>query len=96
MKTDAVKARMMQMVDEQIVPGVSYAHLHDGQVETLVYGKAALVPQVQPLRWGMLYDMASLTKVVGTTTVILKMIEQGKLPLMTGSQIIFRFLRISG
>ena len=32
MKADAVKARMMQMVDKQIVPGVSYAHLHDGQV----------------------------------------------------------------
>ena len=81
MKADKVKARMMQMVDEQIVPGVSYAHLHDGQVETMVYGNAALVPQVQPLRWGMLYDMASLTKVVGTTTVILKMIEQGMITL---------------
>lgn len=81
MKADAVKARMTQMVDEQIVPGVSCAHLHDGQVETMVYGNAALIPKVQPLRWGMLYDMASLTKVVGTTTVILKMIEQGKIDL---------------
>lgn len=81
MKTSEVKQRLITMVEDGIAPGVSFAHLHDGQVETLVYGKAELVPEVKPLRYGMLYDMASLTKVVGTTTVILKMIEDGKITL---------------
>lgn len=81
MKASAVKARMIQMVNAGVVPGVSYAHLHDGQVETMVYGNAETVPVTKPLKWGMLYDMASLTKVVGTTTMILKMIEEGNLSL---------------
>lgn len=81
MNSSMVKTRMLQMVDDKIVPGVSYAYLHNSQVEIMVYGNAEVIPKVKQLKWGMLYDMASLTKVVGTTTVILKMIEQGKITL---------------
>ena len=38
-----------------------------------------MIPKVEKLKAGMLYDMASLTKVVGTTTVILKLVEDNKI-----------------
>lgn len=68
-----------RLVTKKVVPGVSYAYLHQGQLQTEVFGDAQLVPTVEPLKKGALYDLASLTKVIGTTTVILKLAEQGAL-----------------
>lgn len=67
------------LVTKQVVPGVSYAYLHQGQLQTGVFGLAQLKPTKEKLRPGMYYDLASLTKVIGTTTVILKLIASGQL-----------------
>lgn len=72
-------ALLHRLVDEKIVPGVSYAMIHNGQVVTEVFGESQLVPKEKELCPGMLYDLASLTKVIGTTTVILKLVEENKL-----------------
>ena len=64
---------------DNIVPGVSYAVIKPGEVLTKVIGNSQLIPKVEKLKAGMLYDMASLTKVVGTTTVILKLVEDNKI-----------------
>lgn len=64
---------------DNIVPGVSYAVIKPGEVLTEVIGNSQLIPKVEKLKAGMLYDMASLTKVVGTTTVILKLVEDSKI-----------------
>ncbi|WP_034993794.1 serine hydrolase domain-containing protein [Liquorilactobacillus vini] len=70
------------MVTDQIVPGLSYAILEKNQVvETEVLGASQLVPEKKPLKPNQLYDLASLTKVIGTTTVILKLISTGQLAL---------------
>ncbi|WP_056967381.1 serine hydrolase domain-containing protein [Liquorilactobacillus sucicola] len=68
-----------QLVSEKIVPGVSYAMLHQGHLQAEVFGKRQLVPVEEELKPALLYDVASLTKVIGTTTVILKLVEEGKL-----------------
>lgn len=64
---------------DNIVPGVSYAVIKPGEVLTKVIGNSQVIPKVEKLKAGMLYDMASLTKVVGTTTVILKLVEDNKI-----------------
>lgn len=74
-------AMLHQLVTEQIVPGVSYALIQNGTVATDFFGQKQLVPEPRPLAGGELYDLASLTKVIGTTTVILQLLEANKLRL---------------
>jgi uncharacterized protein YbbC (DUF1343 family)/CubicO group peptidase (beta-lactamase class C family) len=56
-----------------------------GQAGRVVYRKAfgrrALVPRVLPMSVHTIFDMASLTKVVATTTAIMQLVEQGKIVL---------------
>ena len=44
-------------------------------------GFRALYPQKEPLTEDTLFDMASLSKLIGTTCAALKLVEQGKLHL---------------
>lgn len=67
------------MVSERIVPGVNYAFIKKKQVFTSTVGFASLMPKVEQLSPFALYDLASLTKVLGTTNVFLKLKEEGKL-----------------
>lgn len=75
------KVALQRLVQEKVVPGVSFALIDGDRVETGQYGRAAIVPHAEPLRPGMLYDVASLTKVVGTLTVVLQLLNEGKLRL---------------
>ncbi|MEE5987508.1 beta-lactamase family protein [Ligilactobacillus equi] len=62
-------------VREKVVPGVSYAYLKAGQMQSEVFGYSQIFPAKEILQPEMLYDLASLTKVVGTTTVIMHLVE---------------------
>lgn len=102
MEFSKIEVQLNKMVDQGIVPGISWAYLNGNHVTANVYGNAMVIPHKEPLRWGMLYDMASLTKVVGTTTVILKMMEKGIIhlndriadwiPLFSDQRVTFRHL----
>lgn len=74
---DVMKA-VRTIVDRQLAPGVSAAWLHEGVTESEVSGAATWLPARTPLHSGMLYDLASLTKVIGTTTVFLQAIDEGR------------------
>ncbi|GAD16039.1 serine hydrolase domain-containing protein [Lentilactobacillus otakiensis] len=74
-------AKMHQFVDAGIVPGVSYAIIDDDGIQTDVFGKQELLPERLALHKGELYDLASLTKVVGTTNLILKLLVLGEISL---------------
>jgi uncharacterized protein YbbC (DUF1343 family)/CubicO group peptidase (beta-lactamase class C family) len=56
-----------------------------GQNGRVIYRKAfghrALVPKELPMTVGTIFDLASLTKVVATTTAIMQLVEQGKIVL---------------
>lgn len=65
------------IVNKKMAPGVTAAWLHDGVQTVEVLGDATWQPEVQPLHAGMLYDLASLTKVIGTTTVFLQAVDAG-------------------
>lgn len=64
---------------EGVFPGTVYRFIDQGQRETHVLGYAACQPQAEILTEAHLFDVASLTKVVCTTTVILKLVDQGVL-----------------
>ena len=67
------------MVTERIVPGVNYAFIKDKQVFTSTVGFASIYPTVTQLSPFAEYDLASLTKVIATENVLLKLYDQGKI-----------------
>ncbi|HEY1342696.1 MAG TPA: exo-beta-N-acetylmuramidase NamZ domain-containing protein [Bryobacteraceae bacterium] len=72
-----------QVINEAIaqgrLPGAVLVVGHNGQiVYEKAYGKRALVPQVEAMTLDTMFDCASLTKVVATTSSLMKLFEQGK------------------
>jgi CubicO group peptidase (beta-lactamase class C family) len=53
----------------------------DGRRFVKLAGMAALLPEPEPLTEAHWFDLASLTKIVATTTIILRLAEQGRLDL---------------
>lgn len=72
---------MDEMYDGGVVPGMSLEIFAGSQQLRQVVGQAQLVPQPAPLKPHMFYDLASLTKVVGTLTVIGQLLQAGRLGL---------------
>ncbi len=68
-------------VEEGVFPGANYALVIDGQTYYGSFGNRALIPRIEKNHLDTIYDIASLTKVVGTTTAVLKLMEMGKLSL---------------
>ncbi len=46
-----------------------------------VFGNRRIVPTIAPMRFDTIFDLASLTKVVVTTTAIMQLVDQGKIQL---------------
>ncbi|MCI1466286.1 MAG: beta-lactamase family protein [Lactobacillus sp.] len=67
------------MVHEKIVPGVNYALISKQQTNRVTLGAASFLPNQQQLSPNAVYDLASLTKVLGTLNVCLQLYQQGKL-----------------
>ncbi|MFB9770238.1 serine hydrolase domain-containing protein [Lactiplantibacillus modestisalitolerans] len=79
MQFERTRAQIQQMVTNQVIPGASYALLTGAQVFEERVGVAQVQPTRLPLWAHARYDLASLTKVIGTTTVALQLLAQGKL-----------------
>ncbi|HEU4785962.1 MAG TPA: exo-beta-N-acetylmuramidase NamZ domain-containing protein, partial [Gemmatimonadaceae bacterium] len=77
-----VDAVIMSAIADKKLPG---AVLLVGRGEQVIYQKAygdrALVPQHEAMTLDTIFDMASLTKVVATTTSVMMLVEQGKIRL---------------
>ncbi|GAA0192341.1 serine hydrolase domain-containing protein [Lactobacillus kefiranofaciens] len=67
------------MVFERVVPGVNYTFIKGKQISTSTTGFASIYPEVTQLSPFAEYDLASLTKVLATENVLLKLYDQGKL-----------------
>lgn len=67
--------QLLAMVQQGIVPGISYAIFDHDQQWSKVTGLAEMRPHHEQLRPEMQYDLASLTKVVGTVPVLLQLIQ---------------------
>ncbi|MER2226028.1 MAG: serine hydrolase domain-containing protein [Carnobacterium sp.] len=72
-------AFIQQLIEDGLLPGASFGFIKDGKQLEYYEGLSATVPKKEPLRENSIYDIASLTKVVLTTTMILQLWQEGKL-----------------
>ena len=64
------------------IPGAVVLIGHDGHVVyRRAFGERSLVPERQPMVVDTIFDMASMTKVMATTTAVMQLVEQGKIVL---------------
>lgn len=72
-----------KVVAEGMIPGATVGLYEEGEWHFAAYGKRGTVPPFdqQALTGQEVYDLASLTKVVGTTTRILQLADEGQLSL---------------
>ncbi len=62
--------------------GVVHVGSRDGLLFEKAYGRIAPEPTARPVTTDTIFDLASLTKVVATTTAVMKLAEEGKLSLV--------------
>jgi uncharacterized protein YbbC (DUF1343 family)/CubicO group peptidase (beta-lactamase class C family) len=68
-----------EAIAQQQIPGAVLIIGHDGRVVyRKAYGSRALEPRREPMTVDTVFDCASLTKVVATTTAVMQLWEQGK------------------
>src|ERR1700683_2299133 len=71
-----------QAIAQKRLPGAVLIVGHNGQiVYRQAYRDRALVPQIEPMTLDTIFDLASLTKVIATTSSLMKLFEQGKFQL---------------
>src|SRR5215510_3908247 len=74
----ALDTFLRQATDSSTVPGAVVCVASHGQVVWhQAYGAAALTPQYRPMQCDTLFDIASLTKVVATTSLLLLAHHEG-------------------
>jgi CubicO group peptidase (beta-lactamase class C family) len=78
-----VEDYIYEMVSNQFISGISVGVSYKGSNEVLVAGSNQFGGNATPINDHTLFDIASLTKVVSTTTLILKMVEEGFFSLNT-------------
>jgi CubicO group peptidase (beta-lactamase class C family) len=75
-------APALQAVMRGAIPGAALGIVsRDGRAAVRVAGFAALTPDLEPLTRTHWFDLASVSKVIATSTIILQLAEQGRLHL---------------
>ena len=80
-KINAMDQAVAAAIAEKKIPGGVLWFEHDGQAYQRAYGLRALAPSHEPISADTIYDAASLTKVIATTTAIMQLVERGRLEL---------------
>lgn len=70
------KAQIIDLVNKQVVPGVSFGFISAGKTSKYIFGDSEWVPERKALVGDELHDLASLTKVMGTVPLIIKMLNE--------------------
>lgn len=75
-------AAIEQAIGEKKLPGAVLIIGQNGRiVHRKAYGSRSLEPTVEPMTVETIFDLASLTKVIATTSSVMKLYEQGKIRL---------------
>jgi uncharacterized protein YbbC (DUF1343 family)/CubicO group peptidase (beta-lactamase class C family) len=78
----AVDSVIQQAIADGNIPGAVLIVGHNGVViYRKAYGRRALEPRPEPMTLDTIFDLASLTKVIATTTAVMQLVEQGKVRL---------------
>ena len=68
-----------EAIQQKKLPGAVVLIGHNGQVVyRKAYGERALVPKAEAMTTDTIFDVASLTKVIATTSSLMKLFEQGR------------------
>ncbi len=79
----ALDAAIEQAVQEDQIPGAVLMIGHNGKiVYQKAYGSRSLAPRKEAMTMDTIFDAASLTKVLATTSAVMKLVEEGKLRLV--------------
>jgi uncharacterized protein YbbC (DUF1343 family)/CubicO group peptidase (beta-lactamase class C family) len=77
-----VDAVIQNAISDGSVPGAVLIVGHDGQViYRKAYGSRALEPRREAMTLDTVFDLASLTKVIATTTAVMQLVERGEVRL---------------
>jgi uncharacterized protein YbbC (DUF1343 family)/CubicO group peptidase (beta-lactamase class C family) len=77
-----VDAVIQSAISDGTIPGAVLIVGHDGAVVyRKAYGERALEPRREPMTLDTVFDVASLTKVIVTSTAVMQLVEQGKVRL---------------
>jgi uncharacterized protein YbbC (DUF1343 family)/CubicO group peptidase (beta-lactamase class C family) len=78
----AVDAVIEDAIRDGSIPGAVLVIGHDGKViYRKAYGDRALEPRRELMTLDTIFDLASLTKVIATTTAVMQLVERGKVRL---------------
>ena len=81
-RLQAVDDVIGQAIHDGNIPGAVLIVGHDGRViYRKAYGSRALEPHREPMTVNTIFDLASLTKVIATTTAVMQLVEEGKVRL---------------
>lgn len=70
-------------IDAKAIPGAVLAVVRHGKMAYLkAYGNRSIYPKVEQMTTETIFDMASCSKVVGTATSVMQLLEQGRLRLL--------------
>ena len=74
-----IDAQIEEAIREGRIPGAVVAIGQNGKtLYQKAYGSKSLIPSKSPMREDTIFDAASLTKVVATTSAMMKLFEEGK------------------
>ena len=77
---EAIFQKIQEQMAENLYPGASLSLYADGAWQDSYFGQTQ---EGQPTRAGLLYDLASVSKVVGVGTVLIFLLQAGKIELDT-------------
>lgn len=75
------KNKIEELVNKGIMPGAAYCFIKGNQIYQRALGLRQIIPEKEQTTIDTLFDVASLTKVVGTNSVVLKLLEEEKIHL---------------
>lgn len=81
MKNENIENVLNKMVLENVFPGATYSLITKDTVYMGAVGSKSLIPNIEENNIDTLYDMASLTKVIVTNTIITRMLYKNKIKL---------------
>src|SRR4051794_8149579 len=75
----ALDQQIDDAIRKELIPGAVLVVGHNGQViYHKAYGSRSLLPNREPMTEDTIFDIASLTKVVATTSAMMNLVETGK------------------
>lgn len=80
-KLAAIDEAVARAIAEKKIPGGVLWFERDGETYRKAYGQRAIMPAPEATTEDTIYDAASLTKVVATTTAIMQLVDRGRLEL---------------